>query len=152
MHPCTPFCLKHQNIPCLVAILDYTHVARISTQTEFFKLIIRSKIVQICNSLLEINNYLNCPKMCILLLLRETNSLPISASDNKSVFSLFACKPCASLICFEIYILWYVAMSTAYIVLKLLSLIRLVAGETNISLVTVITSENNPCCGLSQRL
>ena len=31
----------------------------------------------------------NCSNMCILLLLREINSLPISAHDNKSFFFLF---------------------------------------------------------------
>ena len=63
-----------------------------------FKLI-RSKIVQICNSMLEVSIYLNFTKICILLLC-ETNSLPISANDNKSEF----CEANLSLVFFYIKI------------------------------------------------
>ena len=85
--------------------------------------------------------------MCILLLLRETNLLQISANDNKSVFSLCTCKithqfksACDIVVRSHVFSL--------HSSLKLLLLIALVAGETNIGLVIEITSENNPGCGL----
>ena len=70
--------------------------------------------------MLKINN-LNSPKMCIPLLLHETNTFP-AANNNKSVvfFVYVHVKKYNSLICFEI--LWYVASATGS-ALKLLPLI-----------------------------
>ena len=64
-------------------------------QDKFFLLIVRLKKFQICDTMLEGNNYLKCPKVSILLLLSETNSLPISASINKSIFLHVHVKPYA---------------------------------------------------------